>query len=883
LRRDDRHVAAEVIVTVKDSGPLAVEGLSRWLHYGELPESLDATSAELLPDFLVISPPRTGTTWLANCLRAHPSVFIPEEKELHYFDWRWKTEPLTAYVRPFEMGAGRLKGEATPLYALLPDQVISAIRRLKPDLKLILLPRRPAHRAWSSLKHCIQYRQDVFRNGPDDPSAVREDQALLFVLSDYCRACNDYAAILARWTRHFPACSVFVEYFERAIHDPRAFFDGVVRFLGLDRPVELSDDALGKVYNASVMTPPPRWFVAAAEASTSDGESQLQLQLSGQWGVAPAWPDPEASRRAARGWTGFAPTGDPIEFDGSMFRLVGSESPPAGYVGDLLIRLARRETPAAASPMSVADERLCRTIDRMADDYGRYCALVLPSRRLFSLEQASSDVRGQIRSLEARLAERERRLRSLEATAQETERRLRSMEAIRDERGGQSSLDESKKTAQPTSTPGDGPGERPGGSAPLPFLMWATFNDCNFSCKYCPTPDDLLRPKSASFRRFYDIAYHDRMLDFFHRLYEHSGAWVVCLTGGEPLLMPNLEYLTSGLIRTGHRIRYNTNLSIDLDSRPGWFAANPPSGVDVLMVSIHDESMPQLDALHARVRDLKSRGYRIIVRVVCTPDKLPLLDELEERFRESDVTFTPLPEIEYRSARSGIGALPRAYTPAQRDFLAARFKGYGELAMLYGGIDVSGRSCFAGSRMLFMSSHSTASLAQISPCNLTTDVVLADVAEFIGPRPRGIESLLARGAAPCRRKNRRCDCPGLVENDVIEGVVAHARYREMASGYVPALGSAAAAWVQRCDIRFGEDSPDLIEAAAADLRTAEPPRLVEAVGVFNIVWYAGAYLGVPQALGPIDLREQDISSLPGIVRAETLREARRMVRASHAQ
>ena len=38
------------------------------------------------PNFLVIGAQRAGTTWLYECLREHPEIFLPETKELHYFD-----------------------------------------------------------------------------------------------------------------------------------------------------------------------------------------------------------------------------------------------------------------------------------------------------------------------------------------------------------------------------------------------------------------------------------------------------------------------------------------------------------------------------------------------------------------------------------------------------------------------------------------------------------------------------------------------------------------------------------------------------------------------------------------------------------------------------
>ena len=37
-------------------------------------------------DFIGIGAPKSGTTWLADCLRRHPQIFVPEQKELMYFN-----------------------------------------------------------------------------------------------------------------------------------------------------------------------------------------------------------------------------------------------------------------------------------------------------------------------------------------------------------------------------------------------------------------------------------------------------------------------------------------------------------------------------------------------------------------------------------------------------------------------------------------------------------------------------------------------------------------------------------------------------------------------------------------------------------------------------
>jgi hypothetical protein len=40
------------------------------------------------PDFLIIGPQRTGTTWLHAHLRFHPQIFLSEPKELYFFSSR---------------------------------------------------------------------------------------------------------------------------------------------------------------------------------------------------------------------------------------------------------------------------------------------------------------------------------------------------------------------------------------------------------------------------------------------------------------------------------------------------------------------------------------------------------------------------------------------------------------------------------------------------------------------------------------------------------------------------------------------------------------------------------------------------------------------------
>ena len=101
-----------------------------------------------LPDFLGIGAQKAGSTWLHEMLRLHPDLFLPEPKEVHYFDRRFH-RTLGYYARRFKPAGQRVKGEITPDYSNLSPETIRFIRQVMPDLRLVYLIRNPVERAWS--------------------------------------------------------------------------------------------------------------------------------------------------------------------------------------------------------------------------------------------------------------------------------------------------------------------------------------------------------------------------------------------------------------------------------------------------------------------------------------------------------------------------------------------------------------------------------------------------------------------------------------------------------------------------------------------------------------------------------------------------------------
>ena len=99
------------------------------------------------PNFLVIGAQRAGTTWLYECLREHPEIFLPETKELHYFDLNHEKGDEW-YFRHFEGASEKAIGEITPNYYQYPGAIEKA-HVLLPEAKFIFILREPKARAIS--------------------------------------------------------------------------------------------------------------------------------------------------------------------------------------------------------------------------------------------------------------------------------------------------------------------------------------------------------------------------------------------------------------------------------------------------------------------------------------------------------------------------------------------------------------------------------------------------------------------------------------------------------------------------------------------------------------------------------------------------------------
>lgn len=204
------------------------------------------------PDFLILGPQRTGTTWLYFNLHLHPQILLHRLKETYYFSTlgrpdharflypfledyldSYRESPgellkkhYTCLRKSFSFYRPRVTGEASASYAVLPEEIVAEIVSLKPDLKGILMLRDPIERAWSHAK------KTLIRDKARATAITRDELAAYFSTSGQ-RQRADYTAMIAMWKKHLRPGHLHLGLYDRIATEPGELLADVERFLGV--------------------------------------------------------------------------------------------------------------------------------------------------------------------------------------------------------------------------------------------------------------------------------------------------------------------------------------------------------------------------------------------------------------------------------------------------------------------------------------------------------------------------------------------------------------------------------------------------------------------------------------------------------------------------
>jgi hypothetical protein len=198
------------------------------------------------PDFFIAGAPKCGTTSLFNYLRAHPAVFMPENKEPNYFcndlptPWPGHVGTLAEYEALFSTAPPHaLTGEASVFY-LYSKVAIGQIMAHNANARIIAMLRNPIEAARSM--HAYRWNnhledvgdfeqawrlQEPRREGRQLPLRWPYPQLLQY------GAFFSYAPQVRRLLAQVPREQCLFLLFEEFFADPSRQFARVLEFLGL--------------------------------------------------------------------------------------------------------------------------------------------------------------------------------------------------------------------------------------------------------------------------------------------------------------------------------------------------------------------------------------------------------------------------------------------------------------------------------------------------------------------------------------------------------------------------------------------------------------------------------------------------------------------------
>jgi hypothetical protein len=194
------------------------------------------------PNFIVVGAAKAGTTWLYQCLREHPEVFVSTPKELHFFSREKNySKGVDWYLSHFKEANQPAVGEVCPSYMYLP-KVPPRMHSWNPEVKIIFILRNPIQRAYSA--YCMQL----------DHGETTQDIKQELSTSSLFAQRGLYYQQIQEYLNIFSKEQVKILIYDDLKKDPETFLKQVYDFLDIDQSYQ--PETLRKRENAR--KPPPR-------------------------------------------------------------------------------------------------------------------------------------------------------------------------------------------------------------------------------------------------------------------------------------------------------------------------------------------------------------------------------------------------------------------------------------------------------------------------------------------------------------------------------------------------------------------------------------------------------------------------------------------------
>jgi len=182
----------------------------------------------MLPNFLIVGPPKSGTTSLQIYLDRHPDLYVTGEA--HFFNSHYK-KGIEWYEEFFkDYNNEKLIGEKTPAY-FFEKEVPKRVKKYLPDIKLIFIFRDPVKRAYSQYWHNV-------RHGREDSDTFEDAIGFGKKLKSKYLEISKYVKYLKEWEKYFPKKNMFFLTIEE-INQKK--LEEILDFLGIDHKFEFGE------------------------------------------------------------------------------------------------------------------------------------------------------------------------------------------------------------------------------------------------------------------------------------------------------------------------------------------------------------------------------------------------------------------------------------------------------------------------------------------------------------------------------------------------------------------------------------------------------------------------------------------------------------------
>ena len=157
-------------------------------------------------------------------------------------------------------------------------------------------------------------------------------------------------------------------------------------------------------------------------------------------------------------------------------------------------------------------------------------------------------------------------------------------------------------------------------------VMSSVFTTCPLKCGYCTIAESGAVLDNAQLEPYRNLDYVNRIDDFFNKRTDENTHWTLELTGGDPLLMPNLPAFCERLFVHGNLVSFYTSLFFNKNNQNFRFLLTlSGQQVDYIMASFHPEAEPHEDEYFEKVAPLKEAGHHILIRFVAHPKRFASL------------------------------------------------------------------------------------------------------------------------------------------------------------------------------------------------------------------------------------------------------------------